>query len=37
MKIQKRLLAFLTAALLLLPLTGCLVPKETEKIGRAHV
>ena len=31
MKIQKRLLAFLTAALLLLPLTGCLVPKEAEK------
>ena len=29
MKIQKRLLAFLTAALLLLPLTGCLVPKDT--------
>ena len=31
MKIQKRLIAFLTAALLLLPLTGCLVPKETDK------
>ena len=31
MKIQKRILAFLTAALLLLPLTGCLVPKETDK------
>lgn len=30
MKIQKRLLAFLTAMLLLLPLTGCLVPKDTE-------
>ena len=30
MKIQKRLLAFLTAMLLLLPLTGCLVPKETD-------
>ena len=30
MKIQKRLFALLTAALLLLPLTGCLVPKETE-------
>ena len=31
MKIQKRILAFLTAVLLLLPLTGCLVPKETDK------
>ncbi len=30
MKIQKRLLALLTAALLLLPLTGCLVPKDAE-------
>ena len=30
MKIQKRILAFLTAALLLLPLTGCLVPKDAE-------
>ena len=30
MKIQKRILAFLTAALLLVPLTGCLVPKETS-------
>ena len=30
MKIQKRLLAFLTAILLLLPLTGCLVPKDNS-------
>ena len=30
MQIQKRILAFLTAALLLLPLTGCLVPKDAE-------
>lgn len=30
MKIQKRFLAFLTAILLLLPLTGCLVPKDAE-------
>ena len=33
MKIQKRFLALLTATLLLLPLTGCLVPKETETSG----
>lgn len=30
MKIQKRMIAFLTAVLLILPLAGCLVPKDAE-------
>ena len=30
MKIQIKILAIVTAALMLLPLLGCLVPKDTE-------